>query len=190
MIAILAPWLVYQATGRMAFLFAIFHDKPPQECINKQPQMLCQKAPPYLSKQIQFFDFLFMSSKYGMLRNFYKIGSFIFFHVCIWPPFHFECFHALAVNLFRMHLPVDQAATASSESLALGVCFTPDTHGILSGILWEPLCLGHAKAKTPQRRAKSRRRTGWAAGSKLRRIAGCVASRGGWRLSGSRCSND
>ena len=61
----------------------------------------------------------------------------------------------------------------------------------LSGILWEPLCLGHAKAKTPRLRAKlSRRRTGWAAGSKLRRIAGCVASRGGWHLSGSHCSND
>jgi hypothetical protein len=44
-----------------------------------------------------------------------------------------------------MHLPVDQAATASSESLALGVCFTPDTNGILSGILWEPLGLGHAE---------------------------------------------
>ena len=113
------------------------------------------------------------------------------FHVCIWPPFHFECFHALAVNHFRMHLPVDQAATASSESLALSICFTPDMHGILSGILWEPLCLGHAKAKTPRLRAKlSRRRTGWAAGSKLRRIAGCVASRGGWRLSRSQCSND
>ena len=95
------------------------------------------------------------------------------------------------MNLFQMHLPVDQAATASSESLALSICFTPDTHGILSGILLEPPCLGHAKAKTPQMRAKlSRRRTGWAAGSKLRRIAGCVASRGGWRLSGSQCSND
>ena len=95
------------------------------------------------------------------------------------------------MNLFRMHLPVDQAATASSESLALSICFTPDMHGILSGILLEPLCLGHAKAKTPQMRAKlSRRRTGWAAGSKLRWIAGCVASRGGWRLSGSQCSND
>ncbi|CAL1148709.1 unnamed protein product, partial [Cladocopium goreaui] len=54
-----------------------------------------------------------------------------------------------------------EAATASSESLALSICFTPDAHGILSGILWEPLCLGHAKAKTPQMRAKlSRRRTG------------------------------
>ena len=73
----------------------------------------------------------------------------------------------LCMNLFRMHLLVDQAATASSESLALSICFTPDTHGILSGILWEPLCLGHAKAKTPQRMANlSRRRTGWAAGSK------------------------
>ena len=119
-----------------------------------------------------------------------KLANYLF-RVCIWPPFHFECFHALAVNLFRMHLPVDQAATASSESLALSICLTPDTHGILSRILWEPLCLGHAKAKTPQLRAnQSRRRTGWAAGSKLRRIAGCVASRGGWRLSGSQCSND
>ena len=81
----------------------------------------------------------------------------------------------LCMNLFRMHLLVDQAATASSESLALSICFTPDMHGILSGILLEPLCLGHAKAKTPQMRAKlSRRRTGWAAGSKLRRIAGCI----------------
>ncbi|CAL1137292.1 unnamed protein product [Cladocopium goreaui] len=54
-----------------------------------------------------------------------------------------------------------KAATASSESLALSICFTPDMHGILSGILLEPLCLGHAKAKTPQMRAKlSRRRTG------------------------------
>ena len=95
------------------------------------------------------------------------------------------------MNLFRMHLPVDQAATASSESLGLSICFALDAHGILLGILWEPFCLGHAKAKTSQLRAKlSRRRTGWAAGSKLRRIAGCVASRGGWRLSGSQCSND
>ena len=45
----------------------------------------------------------------------------------------------LCMNLFRMHLLVDQAATASSESLALSICFTPDTHGILSGILCEPL---------------------------------------------------
>ena len=125
------------------------------------------------------FDFLFMCSKHGMQRNFDQIGSFISFSYLNMTSIHFEYFHALAVNLFRMHLPVDQAATASSESLALSICFTPDTHGILSGILWEPLCLGHAKAKTPQRRAKSRRRTGWAAGSKLRRIAGCVASRGG-----------
>jgi len=78
-----------------------------------------------------------------------------------------------------MHLPVDQAATASSESLALSICFTPDMHGILSGILWEPLCLGHAKAKTPQLRANLSRRTGWAVGSKLRRIPGWVVSRGG-----------
>ena len=88
------------------------------------------------------------------------------------------------MNLVWMHLPVDQAATASSESLALSICFTPDMHGILSGILWEPLCLGHAKAKTPRLRANLSRRTGLAVGSKLRRIPGWVVSRGGWRCPG------
>ena len=45
-------------------------------------------------------------------------------------------------------------------------------------------CLGHAKAKTPQLRANLSRRTGWAAGSTLRRIPGWVVSRGGWRCPG------
>jgi hypothetical protein len=73
-------WFDNHATGRMAFLFAFLHDKPPQECINKQPQMLPQQAPPDLSKQIYVvFDFLFMSSKHGMQRNFDQIGSFISF---------------------------------------------------------------------------------------------------------------